>query len=266
MGSGAVADSGAAQIHRRGGRQPMGPSTRSSRSGQAALRLAARLAQHDLDHAVAGLGNFGERARSASPRRERRGHPGVSPVVQGGWVGFAAHGRDIEVSRFQMAAEPPADPRRLAKLLLAPFEKIIEPAGRVRVLSYGSCAASTSRGCRSTASRCRPSPGGLQPRPAGPSAPSCHRADRKGGSPRLQPRDRPGISARRRGRGEGGRSERSSPGAGWALSWLHDQGAAVHSGLRRSRRTSTSSTSPGTEASPASAGGTARCRWRTARA
>jgi tetratricopeptide (TPR) repeat protein len=95
------------------------------------------LAQHELDHALAGLGNLGSRAVSLSP-------PGDGEVILAyhrlskGWVGLAAHGRDVEVSRFPMDAEPPADPRRLAKLLLAPFQKIIESAGRIRVLSYGS--------------------------------------------------------------------------------------------------------------------------------
>ncbi len=102
-------------------------------------RYASRLtkAQYDLDQAVAGLGNFGGRAVSLSP-------PGKGEVILAyhrlskGWVGFAAHGRDVEVSRFPMDAEPPADPRRLAKLLLAPFETTLEHSDRIRVLSYGS--------------------------------------------------------------------------------------------------------------------------------
>lgn len=103
---------------------------------QAKERHAAQLAraQQDLDRAVEGLGAFG--TGSFSP-------PGKDEVILAyhplprGWVGFAAHERGVEVSRFEMDAGLPADPQVLARLLLAPFQQVIEPAGRLRVLSYG---------------------------------------------------------------------------------------------------------------------------------
>jgi tetratricopeptide (TPR) repeat protein len=94
-------------------------------------------AQQDLDSAVAGLGNPVERGESSlSP-------PGKGELILAyhplrvGWVGFAAHGRDIEISKLEMAADPPTDPQAQALLLLAPFQKAIEHAGRIRVLPYG---------------------------------------------------------------------------------------------------------------------------------
>jgi CHAT domain-containing protein len=52
-------------------------------------------------------------------------------------VGFAAHEQVVEMSRIELPAPLPTDPQVLAHLLLAPFRKPIEQAGRVRVLPYG---------------------------------------------------------------------------------------------------------------------------------
>jgi cellulose synthase operon protein C len=99
------------------------------------LQLAQ--AQKDLDRAVAGLGDPGERRESVlSP-------PGKDEVILAyhplpkGWVGFAAYERGVEISRFEMNAVTPTDPQTLSRLLLAPFQTAIEHAGRVRVLPYG---------------------------------------------------------------------------------------------------------------------------------
>jgi hypothetical protein len=105
---------------------------------------ASRLtqAQHELDHAVADLGDFGDHAKiSLSPPGEGEVILAYHPLPKGGWVGFAAHGRHVEVHRFQMDADPPTDPKVLAELLLVPFQKAIAQAGRVRMLSYGSLRA-----------------------------------------------------------------------------------------------------------------------------
>jgi len=106
---------------------------------QAKKRRTTQLdqAQQDLDRAVAGLGDPGERRESSlSP-------PGKGEVILAyhplpkGWVGFAAHDRTVEVSNFEMDTQPPTDPQVLARFLLAPFRKAIEHANRIRVLSYG---------------------------------------------------------------------------------------------------------------------------------
>ena len=102
---------------------------------------ASRRLEHDLDRAVVGLGDLGGQAASLVPPGEGEVILAYHRLSNGGWAGFAAHGRDVEVSRFPMRAEPPADPRMQAKLLLAPFQQVIEQAGRVRVLSYGSLRA-----------------------------------------------------------------------------------------------------------------------------
>lgn len=94
-------------------------------------------AQQDLDRAVAGLGDPAERGES------RLSPPGQGELILAyhplskGWVGFAAHEGDVEFSKFEMAADPPADPQTQARLLLAPFRKAIEHAVRIRVLPYG---------------------------------------------------------------------------------------------------------------------------------
>jgi tetratricopeptide (TPR) repeat protein len=94
-------------------------------------------AQRDLDSAVAGLGDPGEHGESSlSPPEKGEVILAYHPLPKG-WVGFAAHGRVVEISRFEMDPVPPTDPQVLARLLLAPFPRAIEQAGRVRVLSYG---------------------------------------------------------------------------------------------------------------------------------
>jgi len=97
-------------------------------------------AQQALDRAVAGLGDFGDQAgRSLSP-------PGKGEVILAyhplpkGWVRFAAQGESIEIGRFELPANLPADPE-LARRLLVPFQSTIEKAGSVRVLAYGPLQA-----------------------------------------------------------------------------------------------------------------------------
>jgi len=95
-------------------------------------------AQQDLDRAVAGLGDPGERRESSfSPPEKGEVILAFHPLPKGWWAGFAADERKVEVSRFKMVAQPPTDPQVLARLLLAPFREAIERANRVRVLSYG---------------------------------------------------------------------------------------------------------------------------------
>jgi cellulose synthase operon protein C len=106
---------------------------------QAKVKRLSQLAQaqQDLDRAVAGLGDPLDRGESSlSPPGQGELILAYHPVPKG-WVGFAAHEGDVEVSKFEMAAGPPSDPQAQARLLLAPFRKTIEHAVRIRVLPYG---------------------------------------------------------------------------------------------------------------------------------
>ncbi|HEY0511313.1 MAG TPA: CHAT domain-containing protein [Thermoanaerobaculia bacterium] len=110
--------------------------------GRAQERRAAQLAraQQNLDHAVAGLGDFGDQgARGFSPPGEDEVILAYHPLPKG-WARFAAHGESLEIGRFELPAHLPAGPE-LAGLLLAPFQNTIQQAGRVRVLPYGSLQA-----------------------------------------------------------------------------------------------------------------------------
>jgi len=113
------------------------------RRAQATRASQLAQAQQGLDRAVAGLGDPGERGESSLSL------PGPGEVIlayhplRHGWVGFAAHGRDVEVATFDLPAGALADPsapgsrRILAQSLLAPFRTAIEHAGRVRILAPG---------------------------------------------------------------------------------------------------------------------------------
>jgi tetratricopeptide (TPR) repeat protein len=94
-------------------------------------------AQQDLDRAVEGLGDSLDRGESSlSPPGQGELILAYHPLSKG-WVGFAAHKGDVEVSKFELFVDPPADPQAQARLLLAPFRKAIEHAVRIRVLPYG---------------------------------------------------------------------------------------------------------------------------------
>ncbi|MBW8875768.1 MAG: CHAT domain-containing protein [Acidobacteria bacterium] len=94
-------------------------------------------ARKDLDRAITrvkGLESLWESSLSPPGRDEviLAYHP-----LPEGWVGFAAaHGRPIEVSRFEMPSPLPGN-EALSALILAPFRKAIARAGRIRVLPYG---------------------------------------------------------------------------------------------------------------------------------
>ena len=97
-------------------------------------------AQQELDRAVAGLGDFGDRGeRSLSPPAKDEVILAYHPLPEG-WAGFAASGRKVEISRFELPASLPAG-KELSRLLLVPFQKTIGLAGRVRVLPFGSLQA-----------------------------------------------------------------------------------------------------------------------------
>jgi tetratricopeptide (TPR) repeat protein len=99
-----------------------------------AAQLAA--ARRDLDAAMASL------HAPRDPGTDSLSPPGPGEVIltyhplPDGWAGFAADGRDVEVSRFQLL--PGADP---ARVLLAPFRSVLARAERVRVLPYGPLRA-----------------------------------------------------------------------------------------------------------------------------
>lgn len=113
------------------------------RRARAARASQLAQAQQGLDRAVAGLGDPGERRESSfSPPGPGEVILAYHPLPQG-WVGFAAHGRDVEVATFDLPAEALTDPsasgsrRILARSLLEPFRTAIEHAGRVRILASG---------------------------------------------------------------------------------------------------------------------------------
>ncbi len=100
---------------------------------------SAELAQarEDLDRVLADSGVL------AKVEEGNLAPPGPDEVILAyhplpqGWVGFAAHGLDVEVTRFQLSLEPLPNPRALAQVLLGPFRRAIEGTQRVRVLPYG---------------------------------------------------------------------------------------------------------------------------------
>ena len=211
-------------------------------------------AQQELDRAVAGLGDFGDRGeRNLSPPAKDEVILAYHPLPEG-WAGFAASGRKVEISRFELPASLPAG-QELSRLLLVPFQKTIGLAGRVRVLPFGSLqavdfhelsfrrqAADRPSTSWSTASICRPVP--RRHRPAGwwlSSSPILRRI-------RV-------ICPRHRGR----RTRSPPPSAtgtagpcgGWTVRTPPPRRFPARS------QTPTSSTSPATEISPASRGGTA---------
>jgi tetratricopeptide (TPR) repeat protein len=96
-------------------------------------------AQRALDHAVAGLGDLGDQERFSPPGKDEI-ILAYHPLPKGWWVRFAAHGDQFEIGRFELPARLPGQPG-LSGLLLAPFQKVIKKAGRVRVLPFGSLQA-----------------------------------------------------------------------------------------------------------------------------
>lgn len=93
-------------------------------------------AQKDLDRAVADLGDPGNHGEGRlAPPRQGEVVLAYHPLPKG-WVGFAAHDQEIEVSIFDLPGSQ-SDPEVLAEKLLMPFRRILERSERVRVLPYG---------------------------------------------------------------------------------------------------------------------------------
>jgi tetratricopeptide (TPR) repeat protein len=114
--------------------QPARDEVQRAREAQAA-QLAA--AQDALDRALTFLGDPGKLEDSSlSPPAPGEVILAYHPMGDG-WVGFASTERTIDVATFDLADGMPADPDRLAALLLAPFSRAIRGAERVRVLPYG---------------------------------------------------------------------------------------------------------------------------------
>lgn len=98
--------------------------------------LASKLAeaQKDLDTAMAILGDPGESPLSPPGRGEviLTYHPLSKSQA---WVGFAAYPGGLQVTKFTLPDL--GDRQALARSLLAPFQRLLDAAERVRVLPYG---------------------------------------------------------------------------------------------------------------------------------
>lgn len=97
-------------------------------------------AKRVLDSALTALGSVADQATPAQPR------PGELVLayhpLPSGWVGFAADGQEVVVTRFELPPAVLGRPAELAGLLLpAPFRARIERAARIRVVPYGTLRA-----------------------------------------------------------------------------------------------------------------------------
>ncbi|HWN41627.1 MAG TPA: CHAT domain-containing protein [Thermoanaerobaculia bacterium] len=102
-----------------------------------ARKAEAEAAQKLLDKAFQVLGHAGEQPEDGlTPPRPGELILAYHPLAHG-WVGFAAHGKTIDVHRFELPPEVLSRPEELAQRLLLPFRPSIEKARKIRFLPSG---------------------------------------------------------------------------------------------------------------------------------
>jgi tetratricopeptide (TPR) repeat protein len=123
------------QVDREAGQEGLLPGDQLKRALEdRALQLEQ--ARRGLDRAMADLGDLGNgEKRDPTPPLPGEVILAFHPLPKG-WVGFAAHGHDIEITTFDLPAAF-GDTKALARCLIEPFQPALTGARRLRVLPYG---------------------------------------------------------------------------------------------------------------------------------